>query len=237
MIVGAIRSAWREDRPWYSDFGASFVYVIFDDQVDLCLRARYSNAGVPAAVLPQLLPEASRRKLGPEHNSLGRIFQYVLVDDSGRKLADLRSYQDWYVKYRLKAVAGVSEVAVLGRRRSSVSNQHRSQSTACLSRHPSADCGGGTAPPATPTSAAAHQPRWRRVHDWRLGRARSTDDLEQVLITTMHDGTPVRVRDLGVVEIGEVPRRGVTDLDGDGDVVSGIIVMRHGENALAVMNA
>ena len=110
----------------FSDFGYSFVYVVFDDDTDI-YWARTRTLEYLSGVLSRL-PQDSKTELGPDATGLGWVFQYVLVDTSGqRSLADLRSYQDWYLKYYLKAIPGVSEVATDRRLRPPVPGQRRSQ--------------------------------------------------------------------------------------------------------------
>ena len=217
-----------------SDFGSSFVYAIFDDDVDL-YWARSRTLEYLAAVLPRL-PEGVRTELGPDATALGWVFQYVLIDRSNRhSLADLRSYQDWYLAYYLRSVPGVAEVASVGGfvRQYQVSvdpDRLRAFSLSVQSvvealRRGNRDTGGRV------VESAGTEFMVRG-----LGYAHSLEDLEEVLVKTSQDGTPVRVRDIARVAIGPEMRRGVADLDGLGDVVSGIVVMRQGQNALEVID-
>jgi copper/silver efflux system protein len=217
-----------------SDFGASFVYVIFNDDADL-YWARSRTLEYLSPVLSRL-PADVTTELGPDASALGWVFQYVLVDRSGtHALAELRAFQDWYLRLHLKAVVGVAEVATVG---GGVRQYQIEVDPDRLRRYRvtipqfvqaiqggNANVGGGIAN----SGGAEFMVRG-------LGQARSASDLEQVLVTTTQESAPVRVRDLGTVTVGTEPRRGVIDLDGAAEVVSGIVVMRRGENTLDVID-
>jgi Cu(I)/Ag(I) efflux system membrane protein CusA/SilA len=217
----------------YSDFGASFVYVIFDDGTDI-YWARSRTLEYLSSVLPRL-PQGVKTELGPDATGLGWVFQYTLVDRSGtHSLADLRSVQDWYLRYHLKSVRGVADVASLGGyvRQYQVNvdpNRLRAYSlsinrVADAVRGGNADVGGRL----IDFGGTEYMVRGR-------GYAQSITDFENIVVSAGESGTPVRIKDVGVVGLGPDVRRGATDLDGSGEAVSGIVVMRHGENALAVI--
>ncbi|MGZ8447558.1 MAG: efflux RND transporter permease subunit, partial [Candidatus Deferrimicrobiaceae bacterium] len=217
----------------FSDFGYSFVYVIFEDGTDI-YWARSRTLEYLSSVLPRL-PPGARTELGPDATGLGWVFQYALVDNTGRhSLADLRSYQDWYLRFYLKSVRGVAEVPPIGgyvRQDQVQADPHRLKAygipiarVAEAIRAGNADAGGRL----IEIAGAEYMVRGR-------GYIRSLKDIEDVVLTASEDGTPIRVRDIGDVTTGPEIRRGVADLDGTGDVVSGIVVMRHGENALDVI--
>ena len=217
----------------FSDFGYSFVYVVFEDGTDI-YWARSRTLEYLSSVLPRL-PSGARTELGPDATGLGWVFQYALVDNTGRhSLADLRSYQDWYLRYYLKSVRGVAEVAPIGgyvRQYQVQADPNRLKAygipiarVAEAIRAGNADVGGRL----IEIAGAEYMVRGR-------GYVRSLKDIEDVVLSVSEDGTPIRVRDIGNVTTGPEIRRGVADLDGTGDVVSGIIVMRHGENALDVI--
>ena len=125
----------------FSDFGYSFVYVIFEEGTDI-YWARSRTQEYLSAVLPRL-PQGVQTELGPDATGLGWVFQYVLVDTTGQQsLAELRSYQDWYLRYYLKSVPGVAEVAPVGGFRPAVPGQPRPQPAAVL-QHPRQPGGGG----------------------------------------------------------------------------------------------
>jgi len=216
-----------------SDFGFSYVYVIFDEDTDI-YWARSRTLENLASVTSRL-PQEAKVELGPDATALGWVFQYVLRDESGKhSLAELRSYQDWYLKYYLKAVPGVSEVASLGGyvKQYQVNvdpNRLRSYGLP-ISRVAEAVRGGNSETGARliEFGGAEYMIRGR-------GYYQSTKDIEDTVLSASN-GTPIRVRDVGRVVAGPDMRRGTTDLDGSGEVVSGIVVMREGSNALDVID-
>ncbi len=217
----------------FSDFGYSYVYVIFEDNTDL-YWARSRTLEYLSGVLPRL-PEGVKTELGPDATGLGWVFQYALVDPSGQHtLADLRSYQDWYLRYYLKAVPGVAEVAPIGgfTRQFQVNlDPNRLQAYGIpLNRVIEAVRGGNseTGGRLLEFGGTEYMVRGR-------GYARSLDDFANIVVAS-NNGTPIHIRDVGDVAMGPDLRRGISDLDGTGDVVSGVVVMRSGENALDVIN-
>ena len=217
-----------------SDFGYSFVYVIFEDGTDT-YWARTRTLEYLSGVLSRLPPD-SRTELGPDATGLGWVFQYALVDRSGRhSLADLRSYQDWYLRYHLKAVPGVSEVASLGgfgkQYQVNVDPNRLRNYGLSIQRVVEAVRGGNaeTAGRLIEFGGTEYMVRGR-------GYAKSIADFESIVVSASESGTPIRIRDIGHVTVGPDLRRGVADLDGAGEVVSGIVVMRQGENAVDVID-
>ncbi|MCE5306780.1 MAG: CusA/CzcA family heavy metal efflux RND transporter [Acidobacteriales bacterium] len=217
----------------FSDFGFSFVYIIFDEGTDI-YWARSRTLEYLSPILGKL-PQGVSTELGPDATGLGWVFQYALVDKSGRHdLAELRSVQDWYLRYHLKSVPGVAEVAPLGGfvRQYQVNvdpNRLRAYGVPISKvveavRASNNDVGGRL----IEFSGAEYMVRGR-------GYARSKADLESVALAVSPGGVPIRVKDVGRVTLGPDIRRGVADLDGTGDVVSGIVVIRQGENALDVI--
>lgn len=217
----------------FSDFGYSFVYVIFEEGTDL-YWARSRTMEYLTSVLPRL-PKGVQTELGPDATSVGWVFQYALVDESGKhSLADLRSYQDWYLRYYLKSVPGVADVAAIG------GHVKQYQVTVDPNRLQAYDL------PITRVTEAV-----RRANNEASGRlvefggaeymirghgyARSIADFESVVVGQSDATTPIRLKDVGQVSLGPDIRRGVSDLDGRGEVVSGVVIMRHGENALDVI--
>lgn len=214
----------------YSFFGVSFVYVIFDDGTDLYwARTRvleYLNG------ITGKLPPGANPQLGPDATGLGWVYQYALEDTTGRlDLSQLRSVQDWYLRYALTAVPGVSEVASIGgfEKQYQVDlDPTRLQAyavsvTAVMDaiRKANADVG-----------AMVVELSEREYMVRGLGYLKSIGDIENVVVGANAAGTPIRVADLGRVAVGPAVRRGIADLDGRGDAVGGIVVMRFGENAL-----
>lgn len=212
-----------------TDFGFSYVYILFEDGTDI-YWARSRVLEYLSKVLPSL-PDGVKTEIGPDATGVGWVFQYALVDKSGKhNLADLRSYQDWNLRYSLQAVPGVSEVATIG------GYQYQYQITVDRDR---------LAAYKIPITAVADAVRnsnqevggrlveFTGIEYMVRGRGyiKNKEDLEQIVLTTNDRGTPVLVRDVARVELGPEMRRGVADLDGRGDTVSGIVIMRHGENA------
>ncbi|MFL5415359.1 MAG: efflux RND transporter permease subunit [Myxococcales bacterium] len=217
----------------YSDFGYSYVYVVFEDGTDI-YWARSRTLEYLSSVLPRL-PQGVKTELGPDATGLGWVFQYVLVDETGKRdLAELRSYQDWTLRYYLKSVKGVADVAPLGGyvRQYQVNVDPRRLQAYGLSiarvteavRSGNNDVGGRL----IESGGAEYMVRGH-------GYAKSTEDLESIVLMNTDNGTPVRIKDVGSVALGPDLRRGIADLDGRGEAVSGIVIMREGENALEVI--
>jgi copper/silver efflux system protein len=218
----------------YSDFGNSFVYVIFEEGTDI-YWARSRTLEYLSGVLPGL-PQGVKTELGPDANGLGWIFQYALVDRSGRHdLAELRSFQDWYMRYYLKSVPGVAEVAPLGgfgRQYQINVDPTRLQAYGIpISRVVEAVRGGNSEVGGRllEFGGTEYMVRGR-------GYAGSVRDFENIVLSAGETGSPIRVKDIGQVVLAPELRRGVSDLDGNGEVVSGIVIMRQGENALRVID-
>ena len=217
-----------------SDFGYSYVYVIFEDGTDLYWarsRALEYLSGVQSH-----LPEGVKAEIGPDATALGWVYQYALVDTSGKhSLADLRSYQDWYLRYYLRSVPGVAEVAPVGgyTRQFQVNvDPNRLQAYGIpirrvveAVRSGNEEVGGRL----LEFGGTEYMVRGR-------GYATTLEEFGNIVLDASTDGTPIRIKDVGQVVEGPELRRGVADLDGKGEVVSGIVIMRSGENALAVID-
>src|SRR5919204_1805034 len=218
----------------FTDFGISYVYVIFEDGTDIYwARSRVVEylQGIRGR-----LPEGTNPTIGPDATGVGWVFEYALVDETGaHNLADLRGVQDWFLRYALASVEGVAEVASIG----GFVKQYQVN--------------------VDPNKLAAYDKSVKDVVDairasnneveGRLlefsgreymvrgrGYLTSTDDIAAVSLGADRRGTPVRVGDVADVVLGPDIRRGVADLDGKGEVVGGIVVMRFGENALRVID-
>jgi Cu(I)/Ag(I) efflux system membrane protein CusA/SilA len=219
----------------FSDFGYSYVYVVFQDGTDL-YWARARVLEYLSKILPRL-PAGVETELGPDATSVGWVFQYALVDTTGQHdLARLRSLQDWYLRYHLQAVPGVAEVAAVGgfvKQYQVTVDPNRLLAfgiplTEVIDavRKGNVETGGRL----LEFAGAEFMVRGR-------GYVRSIADIENIVVKVAPaTGTPILVRQLAQVAIGPDIRRGVADLDGDGDVVGGVVVMRQGENALAVID-
>jgi Cu(I)/Ag(I) efflux system membrane protein CusA/SilA len=217
----------------YSFFGLSLVYVIFEDGTDLYwARSRvleYLN-GIRRALPPGVEPA-----LGPDATGVGWVFEYTLESDS-LDLAQLRSLQDWNIRYQLTAVPGVSEVASVG----GFVKQYQVEVDPERLR--------AFAIPVTRVAEAigAHnidigarvlEMGGREYMIRGLGYLQGIDDIANVTVGATRNGTPIRVADVATVQTGPAPRRGAADLDGRGEVVAGIVVMRFGSDALKTIEA
>ncbi|MHB8789569.1 MAG: efflux RND transporter permease subunit [Desulfobulbaceae bacterium] len=217
-----------------SDFGYSFVYVIFEDNTDI-YWARSRTLEYLSSVIPRL-PQGVQTELGPDATGLGWVYQYALVDESGsQSLADLRSLQDWNLRYHLKALPGVAEVATVGgfvrQYQVNVDPNRLKAYDIPISRVVEAVRAGNV-------EAGGKLIEFGGTEYMVRGRgyAKTLEDFANIVLTASEDGSSIRVRDIGEVALGPDYRRGVADLDGNGDVVSGIIVMRQGQNALTVID-
>ena len=217
----------------YSFFGVSFVYIIFEDGTDLYwARSRvleYLN-GVQGK-----LPATVRPTLGPDATGLGWVYQYALEDTSGKlNLAELRGVQDWYLRYALTAVPGVSEVASVG----GFEKQYQVDiDPAKLLAYgiPVTKVMGAIQAANNDVGAMTMELSEREYMVRGLGYLKSIGDIENVVVGATKEGTPIRVAEIGRVAVGPAIRRGVADLDGRGDAVGGIVVMRFGQNALTTI--
>lgn len=217
-----------------SFLGLSFVYIIFQDGTDI-YWARSRVVEYMQGVTGKL-PEGVSPTLGPDATGVGWVFQYALVDKSGQHdLSELRSFQDWYLRYWLQSVPGVAEVASIG----GFVKQYQVQvdpnkllgyhiplkAVIEAIRRSNNDVGGRV----IEASEREYMVRGR-------GYIRSLDDIRHVPLGTDRQGTPITVQDVALVTIGPDMRRGIAELDGQGETVGGIVVMRYGENALAVID-
>lgn len=219
----------------YSFFGLSFVYIIFDDNTDMYwARSRvleslnYVSGRLPQGVTPTL---------GPDATGVGWVYEYALVDKTGKHdLAQLRSLQDWYLRYPLQAVDGVAEVASVG---GYVKQYQVEVDPNALLRYniplnkikmaikmSNQDVGGRLVEMAETEYMVRG-----------LGYIQSIDDLNSIPVSVDQDGTPIRLQDVANVQMGPELRRGLVDLNGEGEVAGGVVIMRFGENALATIQA
>ena len=214
----------------FSFFGVSFVYVIFEDGTDLYwARSRVLEYLSSAA---RRLPAGVAPSLGPDATGVGWVFQYV-VRGAQKSLAELRTIQDWYVRYGIAKSEGVAEVASVGgfvKQYSVVIDPRRLQALGIplakvreALRTSNMDVGGRTVELAETEFAVRGR-----------GYIKSLSDLEQIVVKTQQ-GVPVLLRDVARVELTPDERRGITEMNGEGEVVSGIALQRFGENALAVI--
>ena len=212
----------------FSFFGLSLVYVIFEDGTDIYwARSRvleYLN-GIRRQLPPEVEPA-----LGPDATGVGWVYEYTLESDS-LDLAELRTLQDWYIRYQLTAVPGVSEVASLG----GFVKQYQVEVDPERLRAfdiPVTEVSRAIGSHNIDIGARVLEMGGREYMIRGLGYLRGTVDIENVAVGATPNGTPIRVADVATVRVGPAPRRGVADLDGRGEVVAGIVVMRFGSDAL-----
>jgi Cu(I)/Ag(I) efflux system membrane protein CusA/SilA len=219
----------------YSFFGDSFVYILFEDGTDL-YWARSRVLEYLSQVSGQL-PDSAKPALGPDATGVGWIYEYALVDRTGQNdLAQLRSLQDWFLKYELQTVPGVAEVATIGgmvRQYQVVVDPDKLRAfgitLAAIKRaiqSGNQEAGGSV----VEMGEAEYMVR-------STGYLQSVDDLALVPLGVNAHGTPVVLSDIAEIRLGPQMRRGVAELDGEGEVVGGVIIMRWGENALKTIDA
>jgi len=217
----------------FSMFGDAFITILFEEGTDMYwARARVLEY---LSQVSGRLPDGVRAELGPDATGVGWVYKYVLVDRSGgTDLAQLRALQDWFLKFELQAVAGVSEVATMGgqvRGYQVIPDPNRLRALGLdlgqlrrAIQANNAETGGSL----IELAEAEYMVR-------ADGYLQSLEDLRRVPTGLVRDGTPVLLGDVAEVRRGPVARRGMIELDGQGEVVGGIVVMRHGENARAVI--
>ncbi|WP_411887862.1 efflux RND transporter permease subunit [Hydrocarboniphaga effusa] len=219
----------------YSLFGESFVYVLFEDGVDL-----YWARSRVLEYLSQVqgrLPVTARAALGPDATGVGWIYEYALVDRTGKNdISQLRALQDWFLKYELKTVPNVAEVATIGgfnRQYQIVLDPDRLRAyrlpldTVIAAVQAANGESGGSVLELAETE---YMVRAR-------GYLKSLDDFREIPVGLGDNGTPILLRDVAAVQIGPETRRGIAELDGEGEVVGGVIVLRSGENAQSTIEA
>ncbi|MGZ9189430.1 MAG: efflux RND transporter permease subunit [Nitrospira sp.] len=217
----------------FSDFGYSYVYILFKDGTDIYwARSRILER---LSQLSGRMPEGVTPQLGPDATGVGWVFQYALVDETGQHdLAALRSFQDWYLQYWLRAVEGVAEVTSIGGfvRQYQINLDPTKVSAYRLSlpsiietiRESNNDVGGRV----VEFSGIEYVVRGR-------GYIKKTDDIEKIAVGVNENGTPILLREVATVRLGPDMRRGLAELNGQGEVAGGIVIMRFGENALTVI--
>ncbi|MDU4434147.1 MAG: efflux RND transporter permease subunit, partial [Pluralibacter gergoviae] len=218
----------------FSMFGDAYVYVLFEDGTDLYwARSRVLEY---LSQIQSQLPEGVKAELGPDATGVGWIYEYALVDKSGRhSLADLRAIQDWTLKYELKTVPNVSEVASVGgmvRQYQVVVDPERMRALGVTHQQlvdaiKSANQESGGA--LIEMGEAEYMVRTR-------GYLHGVEDFRKVVIAS-RGGVPVMLSDVARVQLGPEIRRGVAELNGEGEVTGGIVIMRYGKNALETLRA
>ena len=213
----------------YSFFGDSYVYVIFDEKTDL-YWARSRVLEYLSQVAPSL-PEAARPQLGPDATGVGWVYLYALVDRTGKHdISQLRSLQDWFLKYELQTVPGVSEVTAIGgmvKQYQVLVNPEKLRAFGIpLAMIQMAIKGGNQEIGASVVEMAEAEYMVRAT-----GYLQSEENLGNIPLGVNQNGTPILLKDVADIGIGPQMRRGVAELNGEGETVGGIIVMRFGENA------
>ena len=218
----------------YSFVGDSFVYVLFDDGTDLYwARSRVLEY---LSQVQSRLPEGAKASLGPDATGVGWVYEYALVDRTGRHdLSELRSLQDWFLRYELKAVPGVAEVASIGGMVKQYQVVLDPQKLAAY---------GITHQAVTDALKRANQENGGSVVEMAeaeyvvraTGYLTSLDDFRAVPLRTAAGGVPVRLGDVATIQLGPDMRRGLAELNGQGEVAGGVIVMRQGKNAREVID-
>ncbi len=217
-----------------SMFGSSYVYILFKDGTDMYwARSRvleYLNQ------VQSSLPAAATTALGPDATGVGWVFNYALVDRTGQHdLAQLTSLQDWYLKYQLQSVPGVSEVATVGgmvRQYQVIADPDKLRAYGIPLHKLSTALKQGNQEAGASAIEMAEAEYMVRI----TGYLKNMDDIRQVPLMVTSEGTPLTIGDVADVQQGPQMRRGIADLNGEGEVVGGIIVMRFGENAQKVID-
>lgn len=219
----------------FSFFGDSFVYVLFDDETDLYwARSRVLEY---LSQVRDRLPSQVSPSLGPDATGLGWIYQYALVDRSGKHdLGQLRAMQDWFLRYDLKTIPDIAEVASIGGMVQAWQIVPDPQTMAARGITVGAlmeaiDAANGA------TGGSVIEQGEAELMVRSEGYLQSREDFEQVPVMTGADGIPVLLRDIAMVQRGPALRRGITELDGEGEVAGGVIILRSGKNALAAIDA
>jgi Cu(I)/Ag(I) efflux system membrane protein CusA/SilA len=233
-IVSSMIAAPRvQDVRGYSMFGLSFVYIIFEEGTDI-YWARSRTLEYLSGIEGEL-PQGARPVLGPDATGVGWVYEYALVDTSGKHdLAELRSFQDWSLRYILEAVPGVAEVASVGGFVKQYQVRVDPNKLAAL-RIPLKHVIMQIQASNNDVGGRVLEMQGTEFFVRGLGYIASTEDIEQVVVGQGQDGTPITVSDVATVELGPDMRRGAAEWNGEGEVVGGIVVMRFGENALAVI--
>ncbi len=214
----------------YSFFGDSYVYVIFEDGTDpYWARSRVLEY---LSVVTSNLPDSAISTLGPDATGVGWIYEYALVDRSGNHdLSQLRSIQDWFLKYELQTVPGVSEVATVGgmvKQYQVVLDPNKLRAY----NLPIAKIKSAIIRANQETGGSVIEMGEAEYMVRATGYIESVQDLRQIPLAINQKGSPILLKDIADIRIGPQMRRGIAELDGEGEVVGGVVVMRYGENAL-----
>ena len=218
----------------YSFFGDSYVYIIFDDDTDLYwARSRVLEY---LSQVASSLPDSAKPQLGPDATGVGWVYIYALTDKSGNHdLSQLRSIQDWFLKYELQTVPGVSEVSAVG----GMVKQYQVQVDPDKLRAynvPLSHIQMALKRGNKETGASVVEMAEAEYMVTATGYIQSVGDIEKIPLGINEQGTPLRIGDVATVNLGPQMRRGIAELNGEGEVVGGVVVMRFGENAQKTIN-
>ncbi len=233
IVTSLLGAPKVKDIRAFSDYGFSYIYIIFEDGTDV-YWARTRVLEYLSKVIP-ILPSDVRVELGPDATGVGWVFQYALIDKSGRhSIEDLRAFQDWHLKYSLQSVKGVAEVATIGgfvkqyqvvvNPESLLSYNIPLHEVIAAIRKANNDIGARL----IEISGTEYMVTGR-------GYIKSIKDIEEIVLKYNTSGVPVKMKNVANVVLGPDLRRGAAELDGEGEIVGGIVVMRYGENALDVI--
>lgn len=233
-VMSALLGAPKvKDIRAFSDYGFSYIYVIFEDGTDVYwARSRVLEY---LSKVQQQLPAGAKVELGPDATGVGWIYEYALIDESGKHTLDeLRTFQDWHLKYALQSVQGVAEVASIG----GYVKQYQvtvDPNALRLYRIPLSDVVAAVKKANDETGARLVELSGTEYMLTVKGYVKTKEDIEQAVLRVVN-GVPVKIRNVAKVELGPDIRRGAAELNGEGEVAGGIVVMRYGENALDTIN-
>ena len=233
-IVSALLGAPKvKDIRAFSDYGFSYIYIVFEDGTDpYWARSRVLEY---LSKVNSQLPEGVSVELGPDATGVGWVFEYALVDEAGaHSLAELKAFQDWHVKYALQSVKGVAEVASLG----GLVKQYQitvNPNTLLAYSIPLSDVVAAVKNSNQEMGARLLEFSGREYMVTVKGYLKNTEDIRQIVIKNVNN-VPIRIKDVAEVVLGPDLRRGVAELNGRGEVVGGIVVMRYNENARNVIS-
>lgn len=233
VVTSLLGAPKVKDVRGFSDYGFSYVYIIFEDGTDV-YWARTRVLEYMSKVIPTL-PSDVRVELGPDATGIGWVFQYALVDTTGRhSLQDLRAFQDWHLRYAVQSVRGVAEVASVGgfEKQYQVVVNPESLLSYNIPLH---DVVSAIRKSNNDIGARLLEIAGTEYMVTSRGYIKSVEDIEETVVKVDAHGVPVKIKNVARVDVGPDIRRGVAELDGVGEVVGGIVVMRYGENALDVI--
>jgi copper/silver efflux system protein len=234
-IVSALLGAPKvKDIRAFSDYGFSYIYIIFEDGTDV-YWARSRVLEYLSKVNSQM-PEGVKIELGPDATGVGWIYEYALVDETGKHtLSELKAFQDWHIKFALQSVKGVSEVASVG----GLVKQYQivvNPNSLLAFNIPLPDVVRSLKTSNQEVGARLLEFSGREYMVTVKGYIKNQNDIENIVIKNVN-GTPIRIKDIGYVTLGPDIRRGIAELNGHGEVTGGIVVVRYKENAMNVIES